>query len=281
MRIVALAPGATEIVCAIGLADELVGIADDPSPQDLAALAEAPFVAAARVRPGGGRDLRLDDDALRAAAPDLILAPAGLALPAGIGEASVLTIDPASLEGLFNAIATIGSMTAAEDEALELVEELRDRLGSIEERVRERSEAGHRPVRVVALEGLDPLHGCGRWVPEQIRRAGGWEVLGREGAEAPAITWAAIADVDPEALVLMPTGLDLPATVAAWEGQPRPDGWDDLAAVHLHRVIAVDGRGYFGVPGPRLIDGIALLAEVLDPAGFEGIAPEAAWTPLD
>lgn len=281
MRIVTLAPGATEIVCAIGLAGELAGIADDPSPQDLHLLAETPFVARAWTGPDGHRSLRVDEAALREAAPELVVAPPGLALPAGLEAATVLTLEPTSLEGLFNAIATIGAMTSAEDEALELVEELRDRLGAVEERVRERAEAGHRPVRVVALEGLDPLRACGRWVPEQIRRAGGWEVLGREGAPAAPTSWEAVAEVDPETLFLMPAGLDLRATIRAWEALPRPPGWADLAAVRLHGVIAVDGRGHFGVPGPRLIDGIELLAEVLDPGGFEGIAPETAWAPLE
>ena len=115
-------------------------------------------------------------------------------------------------------------MTSAEDEALGLVEILRERLADVEEVVAARRAAGHSPPRVVALEWLDPPFAAGRWVPEQIRRAGGWDVLGRDGEAATLTTWQAVVDLDPEMLLLMPRDADLAGTLAAWERSPRPPG---------------------------------------------------------
>ena len=92
-----------------------------------------------------------------------------------------MSLEPTSLEGIFNTIATVGAMTEAEDEAVEVVDGLRERLGRVEARVAERRDAGRTPVRVVGLEWLDPPFAVGHWVPEQIRRAGAWDLLGAGG----------------------------------------------------------------------------------------------------
>jgi iron complex transport system substrate-binding protein len=200
--------------------------------------------------------------------------------PVVTAGASVLRHDPSSLEGVFHAIATLGAMTSSEDAALGLVEELRDQLGGIEERVRERLGEGLVPLRVVMLEWFEPPWTAGRWIPEQIRRAGGWELLGNEGEPSRPTDWEAIAEVDPEALFLMCRGAGLRSAMRAWERLPKPEGWTDLEAVRRGQVFAVDARTYFTEPGPQLVDGIALVAELLDPEGHAGIAPEAGWAPL-
>lgn len=280
MRIVSLEPGATAVLCEIGLADLLAGVADDPDPDDLPLLATVPFVAHAERDSAGDRRLHVDEDALAALEPDLVVLPGRTVLARPPEGASLLTHDPTSLEGVFNAIATLGAMTAAEDAALGLVEDLRDRLGAIEERVRERLDEGNEPTRVVVLEWLDPPQASGRWIPEQVRRAGGWELLGREGGPAIPTTWEAIVEVDPDALLVMTRGLGLREAVRAWEAVRRPEGWADLAAVRSGRLVAVDARSLFTTAGPRLLDGIALLAELLDPVGFPDLAPDEGWAPL-
>lgn len=292
MRIVSLHPAATEIVFALGLGDELVGVTarcDEPE-----AARSLPLIAHRTVarQPGaapGPSLLAIDGEALEAADPDLILL-SDLHRVCDVGvrdvriiadaideEIAVLSIDPVSVEGVLNAIQTVGAMTEAEDEAMDVVMGLRERLSGLEAIVVGRREHGFTPPRVAALEWLDPPMAVGRWIPEQVRLAGGWELLGREGERGAPTTWDAVREVDPEIIVLMPAGLGLAATVAAWSAASRPDGWEDLRAVRAGRVFAVDGDAHFGRPGPRIIDGIEALSEIVDPDAFDGLAPVASF----
>ena len=307
MRIVSLLPAATEIVFALGLGDELVGRTHgcDYPPESAAvpvvtAEADAPADGPqrgtgdrVRARLHGGLALaRLDAAAFVAAAPDLVLTedPCDLcaaahgrmteALRGLAGEVSVVGLDASSIEGILNTVSTVGAMADAEDEAVGLVEILRERLGVIENRVLERRLQGVAPRRVVCLEWLDPPFAAGRWVPEQVRRAGGWELLGRERERPAETTWEAVREVDPEQLLLMPAGFDAAATRAQWARTPKPAWFGSLRAVAEGEVYALDGAAYFGRPGPRTIEGIGLLAEILDPDGFVDQAPPGGWIPL-
>ena len=304
MRIVSLLPSATEIVCALGLADELVGIThecdwppevrDIPvmtrSIHDLSGLSSREIHRQVERSIHGGSSLyELDEAALEAAEPDLILTQELCAVCAvsyrevnAMARAidsviSVVSLEPTSLEGIFNTIATVGAMTEAEDEAVEVVAGLRERLGRVEARVAERREAGRTPARVVGLEWLDPPFAVGHWVPEQIRRAGAWDLLGAEGERSVETTWAAVLEVDPEMLVLMPCGFHLADGLERWLDTPRPAGWEELSAVRDRQVYLVDGSAYFSRPGPRVVDGVELLAELFDPAGAAGSAPAGSW----
>lgn len=312
MRIVSLLPSATEIVCAIGLEDELVGVTHecdwppsivgrpvvtrDAGPQagreDAPASSRSIHDRVTAAVHAGSSLYALDEDVLRSLEPDLILTQDLCRVCAvgseAVGEAvrrldadiEVVSLEPTSIEGVFHTITTVGAMAEVEDAAIDLVESLRERLVAVERRVAERREAGHRPPRVVALEWLDPPFAVGHWVPEQIRRAGGWDLLGADGAKAREITWDAVADVDPELLFLMPCGYHLADTVRDWSSAPKPVWLADLPAARRGAIVAVDGSAYFSRPGPRLIDGIELLAEVMDPAGFVDVAPPGSWTPV-
>jgi iron complex transport system substrate-binding protein len=306
MRIVSLLPAATEIVWALGLGDDLVGIShacDYPPgvagrpvvtrPAEALAGAGAHRVhaLAAGAAAGSGPPLVEVDDALLAALrPDLVLAgpwagtmagDRGRELRAAAGpDASVITLEPTSLEGIFHAIATVGAMSDAEDEAVGLVEILRERLADVEEVVEERRDGGHHAPRVVALDWLDPLFSAGLWVPEQIRRAGGWEVLAVDGEPSARTTWGAVIDVDPEMILLLPCGMHLAETVRSWRAAPRARAWDQVQAVRRGQVFALDASAYFSRPGPRVIDGIELLAEIFDPAAFVDMAPAGSWVPV-
>ena len=306
MRIVSLLPSATEIVCALGLGDELVGITHEC---DWPPEAAGKPVLTRSVHDHAGRSSReindlvgasvhkgsslyaLDEEALADARPDLVITQELCAVCAvsyrEVNEVAraidadirVVSLEPTSIEGILNTITTVGAMTEAEDEAVELVEDLRARLGAIERRVTERREEGFRAPRVVGLEWLDPPFAVGHWVPEQIQRAGGWDLLGEAGERSRETTWDAVVDVDPEMLVLMPCGFHLPETVQEWERTPTPEAWADIAAVRRGQVFAVDGSSYFSRPGPRVIDGVELLAEIFDPDAFE-TSPPGSWTPL-
>lgn len=311
MRIVSLLPSATEIVYALGLGDELVGRTHECDfPPEVASV---PIMTAdvGGSSTDSGRDIhlrvsgsihrgsslyRLDTEALAAARPDLILtqelcdvcavsyrevtrAVRAIAPEPGT-ETSVVSLEPTSVEGILNSISTVGAMAEAEDEAVGLVEILRERLGAIENRVLERRLEGMRPRRVVSLEWLDPPFAAGHWVPEQVRRAGGWDLLGTEGEPSRETTWEVVREIDPEQLMLMPCGFDTTRTAQEFDRMSRPGWFDELRAVRRGEVFALDGSGYFSRPGPRIIDGIALLAELFDPEGFVDVAPPQAWMPV-
>jgi iron complex transport system substrate-binding protein len=307
MRIVSLLPSATEIVCAIGLADELVGVTHEcdwpPSALGRPVMTRSVYdlgVASSRTINeivnaavhGGSSLYALDEEALAAAEPDIILTQelcrvcavsyrevndVARAIDADI---RVVSLEPTSIEGIFNTITTIGAMTESEDAAVDLVEALRARLGAVERKVQKRRDGGFVPPRIVGLEWLDPPFAVGHWVPEQIRRAGGWDLLGEAGERSVETTWRAVREVDPEMLVLMPCGYDLADTVDEWESVPRPPRWHDIEAVRRGQVFAVNGSAYFSRPGPRVIDGIELLAEIFDPDAFVDISPPGSWTPV-
>jgi iron complex transport system substrate-binding protein len=308
MRIVSLLPSATEIVYALGLEDELVGVTHEcdwpPGAASKPILTRSVHDLGSRT-PGeihrlvegtihaGSSLYELDEDALAAADPDLILTQELCRVCAVSyqevnavarridADIAVVSLEPTSVDGILETITTVGAMTEAEDEAIEVVEGLRERLAAVTSHVLERREAGHRGPRVVAVEWLDPPFASGHWVPEQVRRAGGWELLGRDGERSVETTWDAIAEVDPERLVLMPCGYHLIDGLAAWRDSPRPRGWDELAAVRTGNVHLVDGSAYFSRPGPRIVDGIELLAELFDPEGFRDRAPMDAWRAVD
>jgi iron complex transport system substrate-binding protein len=308
VRIVSLLPSATEIVCALGLADELVGITHEcdwppevigkpvmtRSTNDLAGLSSARIHGLVSDAVHAGSTLyALDEDALAAAQPDLILTQelcevcavsyrhVNDVVRAMGGDTTVVSLEPTSLEGIFNTISTVGAMTDTEDEAVEVLEDLRSRLSEIERRVQERRGQGQAPVRTVGLEWLDPPFATGHWVPEQIRRAGGWELLGREGDRSSQTTWEAVRDVDPEMLVLMPCGFHLSDAAYEWKTAHRPQFWPELDAVRRGQIFVVDGSAYFSRPGPRIVDGISILAEIFDPDGFAETSPIGSWTPVD
>ena len=307
MRIVSLLPSATEIVCALGLGDELVGVTHEcdwpPEVRGLPVMTRnALDLGDASSREihrrvedavhGGSAIYHLDEDALEAADADLILTQE-LCTVCAVGytevneavralemEATVVSLEPTSVEGILITISTVGAMADAEDAAVELVERLRGRLNAIETKAQERREAGFVGPRVVGLEWLDPPFAVGHWVPDQIRRAGGWDVLGQDGAPARATTWDAVAEVDPDLLLLMPCGFHLGETVAEWRRTPLPEWVEDLGAIRRGNLIALDGSSYFSRPGPRVVDGIEMLAEIFDPEAFRDLSPATGWTPL-
>jgi iron complex transport system substrate-binding protein len=309
MRIVSLLPSATEIIFALGLGDELVGRTHECDYPDEALgvavlTSDAGAVAGATSREindrvassihRGSSIYTLDLDALAAAQPELILTQELCSVCAVSyrdvsdavrridSEAIVISLEPTSIEGILNTISTVGAMAEAEDEAVGLVEVLRERLAVIENRVLERRLAGVAARRVVCLEWLDPPFASGHWVPEQVRRAGGWDVLGNLGQPARETIWVDVRDVEPEQLLLMPCGFDAPRTADEWRrGRAGRPAWiDDLAAVRGGEVYALNGSAYFSRPGPRVIDGIATLAELFDPGHFGDEVPADAWLPI-
>lgn len=281
MRIVSLTPSATEIVYALGLGDELVGrthVCDYP-----AEVIDVPVVTVDDLDAPGHR---LDGALLAKLEPDLVLTDGSEDQPvvdygeiSGIvggmaRETTLVALAPHTIEGVLNSISTVGAYTESEYEAVGLVEMLRERLGTIG--------LGYGPDtrRVVVVESLQPLRAAGRWVPEMVRRAGGWELLGREGEPSAPTTWEQVREVEPQVLVLALQGTDAAGAEAALEVVTLPAWFDELLAVRDGEFFAVDGKGLFARPGPRLVEGIAVLAELCYPEIFAGAGPIEAWRPL-
>src|SRR5918994_3437528 len=265
MRIVSLLPSATEIVCAIGLQDELVAVTHEcdwppsivgkpvvtRSVHDLSVASSRDIHARVTASMHGGSSLyELDEEALAAVQPDLVLTQELCHVCAVSyrevnevarridADISVVSLEPTSIEGILHTITTVGAMAEVEDAAIDVVETLRERLGAVEQRVASRREGGRRAPRVVGLEWLDPPFTVGHEVPKQIRRAGGWDLLGGDGEKAQQTTWDAVAEVDPEMLFLMPCGFHLSETVREWARTPVPSWLAELPAVRRGAVFA-------------------------------------------
>jgi iron complex transport system substrate-binding protein len=288
MRIVSLLPSATEIVYALGLGDQLVGRSHRCDyPDDVI---DVPVVTIEGRK--GTPEPSLDADLLMKLRPDLVLTDGSEDHPivdyaeasAVVGrmgrDVTLVALAPQSIEGILNSVSTVGAFAETEDEAVGLIEILRERLGRLENGILERRLQGVASRRVVVLEGLDPLLTAGRWVPEMVRRAGGWELLGREGESSMQTSWDRVREVEPEVIVLALGGADAVTATRTLESSPLPDWFDELDAVRDGELFAVDGAGLFARPSPRVIAGIVVLAELFDPEAFADAEPSEAWIPL-
>jgi iron complex transport system substrate-binding protein len=281
MRIISLTPSATEIVHALGLGDQLVGrthACDFP-----AEVADVPIVT---VSDPDAPERSIDGALLVKLEPDLVLTDGSEESPlVDYGEVSdvvggmtrettLVALAPHSVEGILNSISTVGAYTEAEYEAVGLMELLRQNLSAIS--------VGFTPDtrRAVVLESLDPLLAAGRWVPEMVRRAGGWELLGREGESSGPVTWEQLREVEPQVLVLALHDADAAGAEATLKSATLPGWFDELQAVREGEFFAVNGKGLFARPGPRVVEGISVLAELFYPEIYAGAGPVEAWRPL-
>jgi iron complex transport system substrate-binding protein len=167
----------------------------------------------------------------------------------------VMALDPSTLAETLGDVGRVAAQTGRAERGSELVREASQRIGRVRAAV-----AGEPRPRVAALEGLDPVYAAGHWTPELIALAGGRDVLGVAGEPSRVLSWEAVAAARPEVVVVMPCGYDAPRAHA--EALTRAQ---ELRALNAGRVVAVDASAYFSRPGPRLIDGLELLAHILHP----------------
>jgi iron complex transport system substrate-binding protein len=285
MRIVSLLPSATEIVCALGLEDRLVGVTHEcdypPSvrllPQVTRTLISADMASSEidrRVREQlkTTRALyRLDLPTLQNLRPDMIVTQSLCdvctvspnevheALAQLPGNPRVVTLEPQSLEGLFEAVRQVA--LAADVSAEATVQHLRTRV----EAVAERSATLAARPRVTVLEWLDPPFSSGHWNPELVRLAGGIEGLGTEGHPSRRLRWEEVLAWRPDAIVIACCGFNVERTFQDVARVRSIAGWDDVPAVRSGRIYLADGSQYFNRPGPRLIESLELLAHALHP----------------
>jgi iron complex transport system substrate-binding protein len=299
MRIVSLLPSATEIVYALGLDEQLVGVSCDCDYPEGAS--SKPVVSRSALEivdsstPASiDSDVResladsdslytLERDLVRELQPDLILAQdlcRVCAVPSGhvtealatIGcEATVLSLDPHTFSDVIDDIERVAGVTSVASEGERLVETLRDRVEAVRS-----ATALVEPVEVMALEWADPPFTGGHWIPEMVRLAGGREVLGAEGAPSRACTWSEVASAEPEVIVFMPCGFGLDEAMNQVPRLFATPEFAALSAVRNGRLVAVDGASFFSRPGPRLVDGLEILAWALHPEVFPAPPPGRA-----
>ncbi len=283
MRICSFLPSGTEILFALGLADSVMGVTfecDHPSEarskpvvvySTLApGLPEREIDRQVKMISGAGQSLyRLDVEKLREIQPDLIvtqnLCHVCAASPADLGAVlaqlptvpEVISMSPRTVPDVWSDILRVGQATGREVQARHLVRRLSDRIAEIQE-------TSHRvdPPRVLCLEWLDPPFVAGHWVPEMVAPAGGLDVLGRAGEPGYEVDWPAIIASAPDLILVMPCGYHKRQVEHEIRKIHFPAAWYSLAAVRNHRVFAMDASSYFSRPGPRIVEGIAAMAEV-------------------
>jgi iron complex transport system substrate-binding protein len=290
MRIVSLLPSATEILCALGLEADLVGVTHECDyPPFVRALPKVtrtliPHDASSRdidtlvrERLQSQRALyTLDLPVLRALQPDLLVtqalcdvcavAQAEVTAAAGSlpGQPRVLNLEPMSLEAVFATLLEVGRAAGCEPRAHRVVAALQDRVRQVAERTGTIA-LPLRP-RVAFLEWLDPLFVGGHWTPALVELAGGVDVLGKVGEPSRTTPWEALLAAVPDVLFIACCGFTAQRALADLPILERQPGWRDLPGVRAGRVFVTDGNAYFSRPGPRLVDGLEIMAHCLHPA---------------
>ena len=303
MRIVSFLPSATEMVYALGLGDRLVGVTHecDYPPEAKA----KPVVVRSAVETKGSSPRQIDEavsrllrsgqslymveeEVLKRLKPDLILtqdlcqvcAPSGnevaRALKLFDRPPQVLFLTPRSLADIFKNILQVGEVTGRLATAKALVDRLRARVDAV----------AHRLVgltshpRVFCMEWLSPPYNAGHWMPELVELAGGTDGLASKGSDSRRLDWREIVDYAPEILILSPCGFHLDDAIRQAHLLTRYPNWDRLPAVKNGRVYAVDASSYFARPGPRVVEGLELLAHILHPESFDWRWPDDAYRRL-
>jgi iron complex transport system substrate-binding protein len=291
VNIVSLLPSATEIVYALGLGDDLAAVTYEcdhpPDAQSKPVVVRTALPTEHPVPPGEiDRMVRermdqrepiyeLDRDLIRRIQPELIIAQdlcRVCAVPSGhvqealddLGTtAKVLSLDPDDLGGILAGIEEVGRATGTEDVAMELTSALRQRIEAVK-----RTAARLPTIRTFCMEWLDPPYAGGHWIPEMVELTGGENLLNHKGTPSRVVGWREIADAQPEVVVFMPCGYYLPEAeeeAARIYGVPE---FKETSAYSAQNVLAVDASSFFSRPGPRIVDGLEILAWAIHPDSF-------------
>ena len=298
MRIATLLPSATEICCALGLADEIVAVThecDYPPEIRGRPVVVQPIVDSSRssreintqvdAAAGRGESLyRIDTETLAAVRPDLVITQDlchVCALPsmdvdaiAGSlrGTPRILRLHPHTLGDILEEIIEVGVATGREPAARQVAARLRERIALVEAAVRDLP----RP-RVFCMEWLDPPFCGGHWMPELVGLAGGREVLGQPSRPSVRVGWAEIIGAVPEIIVLTLCGFDVPRTLREVRRIETSPEWQALGAVRAGQLYATDAGSFFSRSGPRIVDGLEILAAILHPEAATWPTPAGSW----
>jgi iron complex transport system substrate-binding protein len=290
-RIVSLLPSATEIVCALGLGESLVGVTHECDYP--ASVVGKPVLTSSRIShaemssaeidhavrsqlDGHGSIYNLDEKLLAELKPDLVITQELCEVCAVSyktvqqaarlieSDARVVSLEPHNIQDIFANIRTVGELAGASAAADALVRDLTVQLDALAVLL---TEVETRP-RTLVLEWLEPPFAPGHWVPEQVAFAGGDASFGNVGGKSRTTTAGEIQTYAPEVVVLAPCGYYKEDTLRALEGARLPCGWGELPAVRSGQVWAVDATSYFSRPGPRVVEGAEILLKIIHPEIF-------------
>ena len=302
-RIVSLIASSTEIVCALGFGDDLVGRSHEC---DFPAWVERLPVCTGPKFPTDGTSYeidqrvkailaeglsvyRVDAPKLRALAPDLIVTQSQCEVCAvslrDVEQAvcewiesrpKIVSLEPYALADVWRDIATVAAALGAPERGTRLVEGLRRRVDAIAATARSLDE---RPT-VAVVEWIDPLMAAGNWMPELVEMAGGVSLFGEAGKHSPWMTIDELVRRDPDWILVIPCGFDIARTRADMPLLGVQPQWRELRAVREGRVVLGDGNQYFNRPGPRLVESLEILAEILHPRAFRFGHDGGGWQKL-
>jgi iron complex transport system substrate-binding protein len=302
-RIISLLPSATEIVYALGLGDRLVAVTHECDyPTDAASKPKATFsliaqdalpaleidIAVREALRANGTLYDLDRAVLESLQPDLILTQQLCdvcavsfdrvrIVAADLGAPKVVSLDPHHLRDVLETIRTVGRLTGTEERAEAIVADAYRRIGRVAT-----TAAGIRDrPRVLVLEWLDPPFRAGHWTPEIVQLAGGEDRVGRAGEDATVVEWSEVLAFAPEVVIIAQCGFDLARSLAEARRTRWPAGWAEVPAVRTGHIYVVDGNAYLSRPGPRIVESLELVAEILHPGFFAGLAPPGSYCRLD
>jgi len=289
-RIVSLIASATEIVCALGFEDALVGRSHEcdypPSVQRLPACSEPKFNIHGTSREIDGRVktivreslsvYRVNGDKLKALKPDIIITQDHCEVCAVSlkdveqavcdwfgNKVKIVSLRPNDLKDIWQGIRQIADALSQPDRAEKLIKQCQERMLAIEQKAKNLAQP-----TVVCIEWIEPLMCAGNWVPELVAMAGGRDLLGKPGKHSPWMDWEQLQQADPEIIIVMPCGWDIQRAAQEMPVLVKKNEWHQLKAVKSKQVYLTDGNQYFNRPGPRLVESLEILAEIMFPHTF-------------
>ncbi len=292
LRVVSLIASATEIVCALGHENSMVGRSHEcdfpssikslpscTSPKfDIEGLSYEIDQRVKAIVQEGLSVYRVDAQMLEELKPSHIITQSQCEVCAvslrDVEEAvcqltssrpAIVSLEPNSLADVWLDIQRVGNALDVEERAASLITQLKSRMNAI----KERAESATSRLRVAFIEWIDPLMAGGNWIPELIEMAGGLNLFGEAGRHSPFMEWSELAASDPDVIVISPCGFNVERTSAEVGYLQGLAGWNGLKAVRNHKVVIADGNSYFSRPGPRLVESLEILAEVLHPDLFD------------
>ena len=290
-RVISLLPSCTEIVCALGCADQLVGRSHECDfPPEIKSL---PICSSAKINSQNSsaeidREVKsrlrdalslyeIDLGKLKKLRPDIILtqsqcevcAVSETDLQKAVANAlnfkpEIISLSPKKIADLWSDIQTVANALGAGQRGRELLSKLKNRVVDILEKT---CTMKRRPT-VACIEWIEPLMAASNWIPELVEFAGGKNLFGEAGKHSPWLDWKTLVESDPEIIVFMPCGFDLARTRSELKSlAPKPE-WEKLRAVRTENIFLTDGSQFFNRPGPRLVESLEILAEIFHPGIF-------------
>jgi len=302
-RVVSLIASSTEIVCALGLGDRLVGRSHECDHPEW--VKKLPLCTEAKIDVEG-KSYEIDQkvkailqeglsvyrvfaDKLNELKPDVVLTQIQCVVCAvsekDVMEAAcqlidskpqIVSLNTNTLDDLWKDIQRVAEALEDPDSGEQLIHKLHGRIRALEEQSRE---LANKP-RMAFIEWVDPLMSCGNWMPTLVEKAGGINLFGEAGKHSPWMSWEDLKKADPDLIVVAPCGFDIPRTLREMPALTQRPDWKELKAAREGKVFIADGNQFFNRPGPRLVESLEILAEIFHPQTFHFGHQGKAWQPL-